>query len=479
MTACKKPIHRTMLRYGIFFLVILCILISAQSYAVLRSVLTQRYNAHTENVLEYIEHITDVDDLQECIKTGVSSPKRDELQRQFNIMVDDYDLLFIYVLIPVDDGQGTVINIISSTNEEERANGETDLELLFTTSDYYSAEQLRPYIAAMQKPGEFSSFLADSDEYGHTQTVCKPLVASNGETIGLLCGDIGHGELHQAIAKYVISSMLLIILIVALFGVLVYFWLRRNVTEPLRMLESAASSFAANSRGKRDLSELTFNTPDLHSENEIQALSDAITQMSEDMKHYVQDILAAESRAESAEEQINDLSKAVNEDVLTGAWSKAAYDAKKLELAKTVDDGTAEFALIGVELEGVDRINDLHGRDARNNYIINAYKLIHGVFPETPVYRIADSIFAVFLEGVAYEERDLLLDALNEKIRESEDPNRNAWECCSAVTGMTEFAQGAEEDVGKVCRRLEMIMSRNWRIRRAEDASAVQGSNPL
>lgn len=466
MTSCKKPIKRTLLIYGGLFLAVLCVLMSVQSGGMLRTALMQRYTSHMTDVLTYVEHSTDVDDIQTCIKTGEPSEKLAALQQQFNTMVDDFELLFIYALIPVDDGTGTVINICSSTSAEERAAGEEDLVFLNAYSDFYTAEELVPYLEAMKKPNEISEILVDSQVYGHTQTICKPLVASDGEVIGLLCVDLGHTELHRSIRAYVWSSIGLIVLITAIFSLIAAFWLSKNVTAPLHTLEAQARAFAENSRGKRDLSELTFNTPDIRTENEIQSLSDAITQMSEDMKYYVQDVLAAEKRAEDAEMQVEDIARMAYEDALTNAKSKVAYDTKKEELAKAIAGGTAEFAIVGVELEGADRINDLYGREARNSFISNACNLIDSVYQHSSVYRVADSIFAVLLEGDEYQKRDALFDELNEKIRASEDPNRKAWECCAAVTGMTEYAPGAEEDVGTVCRRLEMIMSRNWRIRK-------------
>jgi diguanylate cyclase (GGDEF)-like protein len=396
----------------------------------------------------------------------VPSEKYNELQKQLNLMVDDYELTYLYIMLPMDDGLGTVYNVCSATSEAERAMGETDYPIMYKLPDeYYTQQQLVPYLNAKSVRDAYSVINVSSDEYGTTRTVCKPLFASDGTFVGLLCADLNLGELKNSVNVYIRASIALIVLASLVFAFLCGHWIYKNITAPLRLLEERTREFAENSRGKRDLSALTFNTPDIQTENEIQSLSDAITQMSEDMKHYVEDILAAEKRAESAESEIVDISRIAYEDSLTRAKSKVAYDEKKIELDKMIEEKTAEFAVVMVNLLDSKRIDDIYGTEAGQKYIISGCDLIRSVFPYSLVYRTGDNDFVVILEGEAYAERDELFNDLKQAFHEAqENPQHEPWNRCAGVAGMTEFIKDADENSSQVFRRCEMILFRNKRI---------------
>lgn len=465
MKTYKKTLRSSMLVYGISFLAILCVLMAAQSGGMLKASLDQRNYDHLKDIVNYVEHTTDADDLRECIETLTPSEKYNELQQRLNTMVDDFEVRFIYIVIPSPE-DGTLLSVCSSTSDAERAmNGDWDYPLMYADEDIYTPEQLTPYVEAWNKPGEFSAYSSNSDFYGPCYTVCKPLFDSRGEKIALVCVDMDLKTMHRSVNAYVASSVGLVVLITVFFGVIVALWIQKFVTDPLRKLEKSARGFAEKSHGKRDLDALSFDAPEIHTENEIQSLSDAISQMSEDMKNYVIDVLAAEKRAETAEGEVEDITKFANVDALTQAKSKVAYDAKKTELAAQVAEGKAKFAMVVVNLNNVKRINDFCGLEGGDKYLISAREVIGDVYAASPVYRIGGDEFVVILEGDEYKDRDELFAVLEERFRAAEeDTGKKLWERCSAAAGMTEFFADADENVDQVYRRAERIMMRNKRI---------------
>lgn len=464
MKTYKKTLRSSMLVYGISFLAILCVLMAAQSGGMLKASLDQRNYDHLKDIVNYVEHTTDADDLRECIETLTPSEKYNELQQRLNTMVDDFEVRFIYIVIPSPES-GKLISVCSSTSNAERAAGEEDYPIMFADEGFYSADQITPYAEAWNRIGEFSSYTSKSDFFGPCYTVCKPLCASNGEVVALICADMDLGTMHRSVNAYVASSVGLVVLITVFFGVIVALWIQKFVTDPLRKLEKSARGFAEKSHGKRDLDALSFDAPEIHTENEIQSLSDAISQMSEDMKNYVIDVLAAEKRAETAEGEVEDITKFANVDALTQAKSKVAYDAKKTELAAQVAEGKAKFAMVVVNLNNVKRINDFCGLEGGDKYLISAREVISDVYAASPVYRIGGDEFVVILEGDEYKDRDELFAVLEERFRAAEeDTGKELWERCSAAAGMTEFFADADENVDQVYRRAERIMMRNKRI---------------
>ena len=464
MTTNKNSLKKSMLRTGILFLVILCVLISAQNAWTLKTSLDRRNYSHLKDIVTYVEHTTDADDLRECIETLTPSEKYNELQQRLNTMVDDFNVRFIYLVIPAPD-RSTIYSVCSSTSDAERARGEEDYPIMYADEDFYSPDQIVPYVEAWSKVGEFSAYESPSDYFGPCYTVCKPLVDSNGEIVALICADLDLMTMRRSVNAYVFSSVGLIILTMALFSFGVAGWLKRFVTVPISELERSAREFAKKSHDRVDLEDLAFNTPNFFRGDEIQSLSESIQQMSEDMKGYVEDFLSAEKRAESAEEEVEDITKLANEDALTHAKSKVAYDARKAELTEHIAAGNAQFALVSIDLIGLKRINDIHGLENGNKYIISGYEVIHAVFGDIPIYRVFGDQFVVILEGDIYRNRDELYAVLEERFQQvQEDEKREVWERCSAAVGMTEFFPDADQDVDQVYRRAELIMTRNKRI---------------
>ncbi len=470
MTVCKKPIRRSLLIYGTLFLAILCALMSFQSASVLNQSLDERNYAHLKDIVAYVEHTVDADDLRECIRTRTPSERYDALQRRLNTMVDDFEVEFIYVVIPSAE-DGILYSVCSSVSQAEREAGDEEYPIMFGDPDFYTAEQLVPYVNAWEKTGEFTDFKSYSDYWGNCYTVCKTIQASDGERVALICADLTLDDLQAIVNTYIVRSVILVVLIGILFALGVSLWLQKNITSPLLALEESTRGFAQKSHENRaDIADvLTFDQPNIQTENEIQSLSMAIKQMSDDMKSYVEDILSAEKRAEAAEGEIAGITKLAYEDSLTKAGSKVAFEARRAEVAEAIKNGDTKVAIVVVNLNDLKRINDIYGLDGGNKYIISGCEILRQVYREIPVYRVGSDDFVVILQGDAYRDRDELYAVLEEQFYKAQDNTEvDPWERCSAAAGMTEFFDDADTDIDQVYRRAEMIMSRNKRIMKSE-----------
>ena len=127
MSNYKKPIQRSLLIGCTIFVLSLCLFLSLQSVFLFSSALYAQYDERLDHILTHIERNADVEDLAECVRTGTPSEKYDELQQRLNGMVDDFGLAYLYSLSPVDDGTGTMLNVVSATSAAERAAGESDM----------------------------------------------------------------------------------------------------------------------------------------------------------------------------------------------------------------------------------------------------------------------------------------------------------------------------------------------------------------
>lgn len=454
MTAVKRPMQRALIIGCMAFLLLLSGVMSVLSYRTFSSWFYQRYNSELAHVVKNVRDAVDVDDLQQCVRTGVPSQKFDELQRFLNYYVDDFELAYLYISYPED---GNMVSVCSATNDAEREAGEEDWPLLYVMEGEYTPEGLQPYIDAWDHEG--ISYFENVSDWGDCYTACLPLYGSDGEPVALLCADVFVDELHESLRSYMIRSTAITMGLGILFGVLLIMWLRRNVSTPVMELEQSARHFAEKSHGHKDPELLLFDTPDIHTENEIESLSQAITQMSSDMRDYVEDILQAEERAQSAEAEAQDMTRIAYQDALTHVKSKAAYVLKRKQLENDVGAFGVEFALVMVDLNDLKVINDTYGHDHGDEYLVGACAVVCDTYRHSPVYRIGGDEFLVSLQGRDYMRRDELLAQLEQQFAEtSANEALEPWKRFSAAVGMAVYDERIDKSFDDVFARADREM---------------------
>ena len=455
MAAYKRPIHRSLVLGSAVFIAFMCFLLSIQAYLTYSKSMFERYDDKLDDILNYVTKQTDLDDLYECVIKGEKSEKYNKLQELLNGMVDDFQLFYLYSVFVRDK---LMVNICSATSAEERAKGEEDMPLL-ETSDAYPEEELNKFSAAIAK--DEISYFEENSEWGYAYTACKPLVTSTGVHYGLLCADLSINELHKTVHDYVLYNVILSLCLGLLFGLILIVWLRHNVTGPILALERSARRFAEKSRGKKDPEELVFDAPAINTDNEVESLSKAITQMSNDMKAYIEDILEAEETVKTAQEEAANMTMLAYKDALTHVGSKIAYDNATRQLDKDVANrDITEFGVVMIDLNDLKTINDSYGHANGNTYIAGACHIVCTIFRHSPVFRIGGDEFVVILKNSDYEKRHELVEEANQKFYETEHDNaREPWERYSIAIGLAEYKSG--ETIESVFKRADEEMYQN------------------
>lgn len=450
----RKKIHRSLILGSAAFIAFLCFLLSIQAYLTYSKSLYKRYDDKLNNILVYISNQIDMDDLYQSTLTGIKSEKYPKVQTMLNGMVDDFELFYLYSLFTRND---TIFNICSATSKEERDRGEEDMKLLEPTTAY-QPEEVQKYTEAIKK--DETSFFEEDSDYGAAYTACKPYVTSTGVHFGVLCADISIEDLHKTVNNYIIYNIMLTLVLGMLFGLILIFWLRHNVTGPIQELERSARHFAEKSHSKKTPDELIFDTPDIHTDNEVESLSDTITQMSKDMRNYVQGILTAEEQTRAAQQKVAGMAILAFKDALTHVNSKVAYEKMKENLQDSINKEKAEFAIVMMDVNNLKAINDNYGHDCGDKYIFGSCHIICGIYKHSPVYRIGGDEFLVLLRNSDYENRDALLKETEEAFKKSmNDTSVEPWERYSAAFGMSEYQKG--DDVDAVFKRADENMYRN------------------
>jgi diguanylate cyclase (GGDEF)-like protein len=458
MPVNRKPLKKSILIYSSIFFIFLCVTISIMTYVNYSRSLYRAYERRMIDVIEYVETHIDIEDLSNCVETGVESEKYAELMEFMDCIMDDFDIHFLYIVYPMKAEAPTEMqNILSADTHEGRINDPDGLVLNSVIVDAYEPKYLQLYIDALDNDG--ISFFKDFSEWGYDYTGLKPLINAKGERFALLCVDVEVSELRETIKNYIITSVIIITLLGLIFVAIFILWANRTITEPISRLEKSVVAFANKAHNQKDPDKLNYDDPGIHTENEVESLSKAVAQMSGDMKAYVYNILDAEGKVEDMKNQVSKMDMVAYQDALTHVKNKAWYDKTKARVDDDIIKGKANFAIVMVDLNQLKKINDTYGHEHGNEYIFGSCHQICIIYDHSPVFRIGGDEFVVLLENRDFDHRDQLLKQLKTAFELSAiDDDREPWERYSAAVGMAVFDAENDVSMDDVFKRADTLM---------------------
>lgn len=456
----QKPLRRSITVGCILFIAILCLVLIVTSYLNYRRSLYQRFESYIHDILKYVERHIDDDDLMECSHTLVRSKKFDELEKFMDEIKEDFDIHYLYILKPlIQDEKYCIMSIISAENYYDRyVNTEGNLYLGWISDDEYDKETVEKLFSIMKQ--NKIVYYEEATEWGTDYTGSIALLDSQKKPYALLCVDIDITSIKALIRKHTLETLLIILLLGATFTIIFLLWIRFNVTHPIQLLEKAVVAFAQKSHGQRDINLLKFDAPHIHEKNEVYSLSEAVNQMTVDMRDYVEGIVNAENKAAIMQQQATQMSELANKDALTGIRNKTAYDKEIRRLEYDLVTGSLkEFGIGMIDLNFLKKINDTYGHEQGNYAIKKLCHIVCDIFEHSPVFRIGGDEFVVILKGADYRNIENLLIEFNMKISEfSSDETLEPWERVSAAIGIALYDKDIDANVTNVFRRADQKM---------------------
>lgn len=457
MVNTKKPLYRSILVGCITFIALLCFLLSIITYHSYKRSLYNAYQARMTDILTYIDSHIDHDDLRYCIDNLVETDSFLATRDLIDEVYQEFDVHYLYINVPLNaDATGNTMSVIDGCTVEERLYDLDDVYFGYIMDDEYESKYAAKYLDALN--GDEIAFFEDFSEWGYDYTGVLPLIDSSGRHFAVLCVDIEISEIRNFIKKYTAINIILIVALGFLFILAFLMWLNRNVTKPIAALEKSVVSFARKSHDQRDPSQLNYSAPDIHTDNEVESLSDAVTQMSHDMKEYVINILDAEGKVEEMKTKVSHMDTLAYQDALTHVKNKAWYDKTKARVDDEIKNGRAEFGIVMADLNHLKLINDTYGHEHGNDYIFGACHQICVIYDHSPVFRIGGDEFVVLLENRDYENRDKLFMELEMSFKlTSSDMEKEPWERYSAAIGMSVY-QPQDTSMDDVFKRADELM---------------------
>lgn len=454
----KRPLKRSIFLFVLSFITLLCLVLSILTYKSFNYSLYESYNKRMIDVLEYVYRHIDIEDLSECVETGIESEKYTELVSFMDSIMEDFDIHYLYIIKPYLNGDDyEMMNVISADTAEGRETDPDGYYLGFILKDVYEREELERYQLYLNKDN--ISYFKNFSTWGYDYTAMMPLINDKGEHFAALCVDIEVDDVERAIQTYTVANVILIAFLGAMFFSLFLLWMNRNITEPIRKLEKSVVSFAEKSHEQKDPALLNYEDPGIHTQNEVESLSNAVNQMSQDMRIYVNNIIDAEGKVEDMKNQVSHMDMLAYQDALTHVKNKAWYDKTELRVNEDISKGIARFGIIMIDLNNLKKVNDNYGHEHGNDYISGACHQICITYDHSPVFRIGGDEFIVLLENKDYDNRDALLDEMRAAFKAfAEDDSRQPWERYSAAIGMAIYDQEKDSCMNDVFKRADELM---------------------
>ena len=456
----KNPLSNTMTLFCCVFAAVFSICMGAMSFFVYEQDMMNRYHAYTTDVLNYVARIIDGDDLQQCMQTGKKSAKYLELQKITNDLKETHKLEFLYIIQPLSenppDNMMDVLAAYTQAGKDAGTDGLTDLGNY--TGDFYPPDVARNYLARMDKNPEVTFFPNDTD-FGNIYTAIRPIFNSKGEPIAVLCADVLIDEIEAGKANFIRMSLAVALVAgIILVSVMSYF-LRKRVADPIMRLTNSATSFATRSHGTKNLDVISFEDPNIHTGDEIEQLSSALSSMCDDMKAYTEELILADREVTSLKETVVEMDNLAHKDNLTGAGNKAAYEKVMARMDWDILAEKAEFAIAMMDLNYLKRINDNFGHDKGNAYIVKTYSLIREVFPVAEIFRIGGDEFVVLLQDEDYRHAGIKIQLFKDLMFEQmKNSSLDPWERISVSVGLAYYNKLEHSEANDVFKEADKKM---------------------
>ncbi len=439
------------------FMAVLCLTLSVLNFYNQRRVLYQRYQSEIDDILKYVDSHIDDEDLKHCIETKEESETYKKTLQFMDEIMEDFDIHYLYAVTPLNENDtGNMMSVLSAEDYYNRhVDTEGNLYLGWISDDEFDAKTAKMFFDIMKQ--DDIVYFVETTEWSTDYTGALPLKDADGNGYAVLCVDIDITTLYRELWSQVLRNAAVIVLLGALYTISFLSWTHRNITNPVMLLEAGVVAFAGKSHGQRSVEALHFEAPNIHTENEVESLSKAITQMTVDMQDYVSDILSAEQTSREMKQLADTMSELATMDSLTGVRNKTAFLHEVHRIDQALTEGVnMPFGIAMIDLNFLKVINDTYGHEKGDEAIKRLTRITCSVFEHSPVFRVGGDEFVVVLRGHDYQYIRQLKARFMSRV--SQRLTRSPWRRVSAAIGVALYDPDTDANVDEVLRRADKAM---------------------
>ncbi len=345
-------------------------------------------------------------------------PEFTGLQEWMRILQDKGNFAYVYLVYMDTENARTVYLVDASYGEDMCMPGSFDP---FTENDYNVTEHPMDGLPVD---------IVETEEYGWTLALGKPVLDKGGEIIGYFCADSSMTEITNLKNHYLLIIAAVLIGLALLTGVLGVLAVNHFVVKPVKIL-SAASIEYCQEDDKNEHHK--FDSLNIKTNDEIGDLATSMVQMENDINDHVATLIRTANELIESREKEAEMRKAANVDALTHVKNKRALISEEERLDREIRDGTADFAVAMIDMNNLKTINDTYGHELGDEAILDLCEAICSTFKRSPVFRTGGDEFVVVLENEDLKRKDQLIARFREAA--AKEDTKKPWRKLSAALG--------------------------------------------
>jgi sigma-B regulation protein RsbU (phosphoserine phosphatase) len=296
------------------FAVVISATIGGIGYKTYMDIMFTEYGQTAASVLKLALSHIDADDMRACLASGEKSEVYAGTQAALDGIKENLEVAYIY-LFDVAAGGDIVYYVTAVAGYEREPAGEkTEKINSLGDRDRFPDDVMRRLL----KIGGESPLteIVNRSQYGYMLSVYAPVKDSKGEKIGFIGVDFDMNEIHAALDAYIRTVVSGAAVTAFSFAALLIFFVRRNVTGPLKTVAEKAAEFAAADPHGNRLSAIKLG---INKKDEIGVLASAFEKMTEDLVGYVSELMSAMRTKERIEGELG-VARGIQSGVLPAAF---------------------------------------------------------------------------------------------------------------------------------------------------------------
>ena len=393
----------------------------------------------------------DPDRISDYLIKGRSAPGYVETENELYLIMNSYpDIEYLYVYRILEDGCHVVFDLDTPEWTGDPVGSLVDFDQSF--------EQYLPRFFAHQS---IDPVISD-DSYGYLLTVYKPLFDSKGECQCYVAVDISMVLLSRYLINFAAKFLSVFICFYLLFLIFAFRFTEIKLVRPVNTMARVVDGFAYNNEDARRRNVEKIREIDIKTGDEIENLYNAFLRTTEDSMGYVEKLRKAQSEVQDMMKQVSEMDEIAYKDALTGMKNRAAYEETVKRMDASLDKPDTAFSLVMIDINFLKKINDTYGHEFGDIYLINAAKLISGIFGSDISYRLGGDEFVLLFEGEDVENADDKLESFRQKMDSMKsDESLEPWEKISAAMGKVTYEKSTYSSMEEVLKEADRLMYEN------------------
>ena len=398
----------------------------------------------------------DADKVEYYMENNYSSEEYRDILKYYYTLKDSYpDVRYMYVYRLFMDSEenhlkGKVIIDLDEEYTEDVPQDSIDLiGSIVPTSEEFDADYEKMIIE-----GECVMHIVASED-GKDQLISyvRPIFDKDGNYVCSAGVDFSKNEIYGKGIDFVVELLVVIASIIIAVIVIMNILLAAILFKPIDQMTKCIEAFRFDTDQDRFNNVSNLEALNIHVENEIDGLYNALVMSMKDSAYYM-------SNFNRAKTEIQEISETAYKDALTGVGSKTAYN---MNIEKIQRDMNSEkglrYAVVMIDINNLKYVNDTYGHELGDDYIRGCCSIICKVYKRSPVFRIGGDEFVVILTGDDFVSRMECFDNMEDEFDAAfSDESVEPYNRYSASFGMAEYKAGSDRTFYDVFKRADSSM---------------------